>query len=135
MKIIIDTDKKQLGAEDVVTMGQLYEFLEKHGLMDYGLMAVKPDSPSVFPVKFIPADDPLAPPYKITCTGDPIPVNPGGTCAAVSHIDQDFEFEAIKFGYQQIDPNKYRDEYLTHPRRVKHWHQPQNSITKEFIES
>ncbi len=103
MKIIIDTDKKELGAEDVVTMGQLYEFLEKHGLLDYGLMGVKSDGPSVFPVKFAP--NPLDPPWRITCT-DP----------TVSHVDQildapkvgGFEDEAIKFGYQRIDPNKYK---------------------------
>lgn len=29
------------------------------------------------------------------------------TIPTVSHIDQDFEDEAIKFGYQRIDPNKH----------------------------
>ena len=71
MKIIIDTDKKELGAEDVITMGQLHEFLEKHGLLDYGLMGVKPDGPSVFPVKFAP--NPLDPPWIIT--SGPITIN------------------------------------------------------------
>jgi len=90
MKVIIDTDKKELGAEDAVTMGQLYEFVEKHGFMDYSLMGVESSKPSVFPVKFIPADDPLAPPYKITCTGGPITVIPGSTCGTVFDIGQNY---------------------------------------------
>lgn len=113
MKIIIDTDKKELGAEDVINMGHLYEFLKEHGLLDYGLMGVKRDFPSVFPVKFVPSDDPLAPPYKITCTGGPVTIIPGSTSATVSHIDQTLDIpnadEAIKFGYQRIDPNKHND--------------------------
>jgi len=103
MKIIIDTDKKELGAEDVINMGQLYEFLKEHGLLDYGLMGVKSDSPSVFPVKFAP--NPLDPPHKITSTGGPITVN----------HDQKSDF-----GYQFIDPNKYQtpDIYRNDPRSV-----------------
>ncbi len=84
MKIIIDTDKKELKAEDVVTMGQLYEFLEKHGLMDYGLLGVDSNKPSVFPVKFKPDE--------ITSTSGEITVNHN---------------QNTDFGYRFINPNKY----------------------------
>lgn len=110
MKIIIDTDKKELGAEDVITMGQLHEFLEKHGLLDYGLMGVKPDGPSIFPVKFAP--NPLGPPWRITSTGGPITVIPGSTSATVSHIDQDLKDTEIEFGCQRIDSNKHHTPYI-----------------------
>jgi len=108
MKIIIDTDKKELVLIGLVTLDEINTFCRDHNLMGYSISST--DTSTHWYRGWHPS--PLDPPYKITSTGGPITVIPGSTCATVSHIDQTLDIpdadETIKFGYQQIDPNKYK---------------------------
>ena len=87
MKIIIDTDKKELILIGLVTLDEINAFCKDHNLMGYSTSST--DTSTHRYRGWQPS--PLDPPYKITCT-DP----------TVSHIDQ-----KIDFGYRFIDPSKY----------------------------
>jgi len=99
MKIIIDTDKKELILIGFVTLDEINAFCKDRNLEGYSISST--DSSTHWYRGWQPS--PLDPPYKITCTGGPITVIPGSTCATVSHVDQivdapkvdGFEDEAI----------------------------------------
>ena len=92
MKIIIDTDKKELVLIGLVTLDEINAFCRDHNLMGYSISST--DTSTHWYRGWQPS--PLDPPYKITCT-DP----------TVSHVDQifdapkvgGFEDEVIKSGY------------------------------------
>jgi len=122
MKIIIDTDKKEIILIGLVTLNEINTFIKERNLEDYSISVTDTSTHwyrgrQIDPVT--PPINPLDPPYNITCTGGPITVTPGSTSATVSHIDQildapkvdGFMDEAIKVGYRLIDPNKYRAEH------------------------
>jgi len=118
-KIIADFTAKQITLLGPVSIKELNELTGKHGLEDFVIngwynweKTTVTINPTVSPI--ILADDPLAPPYKITCTGDPVAIIPGSTC--VSHVDQTIGrtyTDPIKLSKRTISEQKCHIEPMT----------------------
>ncbi len=104
MKAIIDTDRKEIVLIGSATIDEINTFIKERSLEGYSISGTDTSTHWYRGWQdHIEPSNPMAPPYKITCTGDRL-VKPD---PATSHIYQDFGDEAIKFGYQFINPNKY----------------------------
>ena len=61
MKVIIDTEVKQISIIGITEIEELNEFVSKHNLQDYVLSVYEPQTP------FIPHNWELKPPFYPTC--------------------------------------------------------------------
>ena len=88
MKIIIDTDKKELVLIGLVTLDEINAFCKDHNLIGYSISST--DTSTHWYRGWQPS--PLDPPYKITSTSSEITVN---------------HDQVTDFGYRFIDPKNY----------------------------
>ena len=92
MKIIIDTDRKEIVLIGLATIDEINAFIKDRNLEDYSISGTDISTHWYRGWQINHPTDPLAPPYKITSTSGPVTVN----------HDQNTDFRC-----RFIDPNKY----------------------------